>query len=63
MKCGAGTFAQVIENIVKGKLEAFYKDRILPDQPWYKDNAQSVTQVLKAQGATVKGYALLQVGA
>ena len=36
---------------------------LMPDQPWYKDNAQSVTQVLKAQGASVKGYALLQVGA
>jgi elongation factor Ts len=59
----AGKPPQVVENVVKGRLEAFYKDKVLPDQPWYKDDKQSVAAVLKAQGATVKGYALFVVGA
>lgn len=59
----AGKPAQIIDNVVKGKLDAFYKEKVLPDQGWYKDDKQSVATVLKAQGATVKGYALHQVGA
>jgi elongation factor Ts len=59
----AGKPPQVVENVVKGRLEAFYKDKVLPDQGWYKDDKQSVATVLKAQGATVKGYALFIVGA
>ncbi len=59
----AGKPPQVIENVVKGRLEAFFKEKVLPDQGWYKDDKQSVASVLKAQGATVKGYALLAVGA
>lgn len=58
-----GKPAQVVENVVKGRLEAFFKEKVLPDQGWYKDDKQSVATVLKAQGATVKGYALLAVGA
>lgn len=59
----AGKPAQVIENIVKGKVEAFYKDKVLPDQPWYREPSQSVAAVLKAQGASVAGFALHQAGA
>jgi elongation factor Ts len=59
----AGKPAQVVENIVKGKVEAFYKEKVLPDQPWYRDTTQSVAAVLKAQGASVVGFALHQAGA
>lgn len=59
----AGKPPQVVENIVKGKVEAFFKEKVLPDQPWYRDPAQNVTAVLKAQGAVVLGYALHQAGA
>jgi elongation factor Ts len=59
----AGKPPQVVDNVVKGRLEAFYKDKVLPDQGWYKDDKQSVAAVLKAQGAVVKAYALFQAGA
>jgi elongation factor Ts len=59
----AGKPPQVVENVVKGRLEAFYKEKVLPDQPWYKDDKQSVAAVLKAQGAVVKAFALFQAGA
>lgn len=54
---------QVVENVVKGRVEAFFKEKVLPDQGWYKDDKQSVATILKAQGAVVKGYALFQAGA
>ena len=59
----AGKPPQVVENVIKGRVEAFFKEKVLPDQPWYKDDKQSVAAVLKAQGAVVKGYALFQAGA
>jgi len=36
----------VIETIIDGKLREFYKREILIDQPWAKDGAQTVQQVL-----------------
>jgi elongation factor Ts len=59
----AGKPPQVVENVVKGKVEAFFKEKVLPDQGWYRDAAQSVANTLKAQGATVKAYALHAAGA
>ena len=59
----AGKPPQVVENIVKGKVEAFFKERVLPDQGWYRDDKQSVANVLKAQGASVAAYALFGVSA
>jgi elongation factor Ts len=58
----AGKPPQVVENVVKGRLEAFFKEKVLPDQGWYKDDKQSVATVLKAQGAVVKAYALFLAG-
>lgn len=59
----AGKPAQVIENVVKGKVEAFFKEKVLPDQGWYVDEKQSVAAVLKARGATVKDFVLHVAGA
>lgn len=54
---------QVVEKIVAGKLESFYKERVLPEQVWYKpEPAANVAQVLGAQGAQVKRFAAFQVG-
>jgi elongation factor Ts len=59
----AGKPAQVVDNVLKGKVEAFFKEKVLPDQGWYRDDKQSVANVLKAQGASVKAFALLAAGA
>jgi elongation factor Ts len=54
---------QVVEKIVSGKLEAFYKERVLPEQVWYKpEPSASVAQVLEAHGAAVKRFVAFQVG-
>ena len=38
--------AQVIEQIIDGKLRAFYEREVLADQPWAKDASRTVQQVL-----------------
>jgi elongation factor Ts len=38
--------AQVVQNIVDGKLNEFFKDRVLLDQPWAKDDKRTVSDVL-----------------
>jgi elongation factor Ts len=54
---------QVLEKIIEGKVDAFFKEKVLPDQPWYKDAGKSVTQVLQAAGGTLQRWALAIVGA
>jgi elongation factor Ts len=43
----------VIEKIVAGKLEAFYKDHVLLDQPFVKDDAKTIQQLLDETSARV----------
>jgi elongation factor Ts len=65
---GAGKPASVIEKIVEGKLESFYGQFVLPDQPSIRDPKMTVRQVLdaaaKSLGATVavSRFARLKVG-
>ncbi len=53
---------QAIPKIVEGRLGAFYKDVVLTEQAFVKEPKQSVGQLLKADGVTVKGFARFQVG-
>ena len=43
----------VIPKIVEGKLEAFYKDHVLLDQPFVKDDSTTIQQLLDGIGAKV----------
>ncbi|MEZ5218258.1 MAG: translation elongation factor Ts [Ilumatobacteraceae bacterium] len=49
-----------VPKIVEGRIQGFFKDVALLDQPYAKDDKQSVTQVLN--GATVVRYAQLEIG-
>jgi elongation factor Ts len=53
---------QAIPKIVEGRLGAFYKDVVLVEQAFVKEPKQSVAQILKADGVTVRGFARFQVG-
>jgi elongation factor Ts len=53
---------QAIPKIVEGRLGAFYKDVVLVEQAFVKEPKQTVAQVLKADGVTVRGFARFQVG-
>ena len=53
---------QAIPRIVDGRVGAFYKDVVLVEQAFVKEPKQTVAQVLKADGVTVRGFARFQVG-
>lgn len=43
----------VLQNIIEGKLKAFYAETVLPDQPFVKDDGKTVQQLLDEVGAKV----------
>jgi elongation factor Ts len=51
---------QAIPKIVEGRLQGFFKDVVLLDQPYAKDDKQSVAQVLG--GASVVEFAQIEIG-
>jgi elongation factor Ts len=53
---------QAIPKIVDGRLNAYFKDVVLVEQAFVKDQKTTVRQVLAAGGVTVTGFARFQVG-
>ncbi len=60
--------ADIKQKIVDGKVNAFYRDRVLLEQAWIHDPSQTVDQVLKGvlqklgQNIVVRRFARLEVG-
>jgi elongation factor Ts len=54
---------QAIARITEGRLNGFYKEVVLLDQPSVTDNKLSVKAVLDAAGVEVKRFARFEVGA
>ena len=48
--------------IVEGRLTGWYKERVLVDQPYVRDEKQSVAQYVAAGGATLVRYGQLFIG-
>jgi len=53
---------QAIPKIVEGRLGGFFKDVVLVEQAFVKDNKLTVAKVLGADGVSVRGFARFQVG-
>ncbi len=53
---------QALPKIVEGRVNGFFKDAVLLDQPSVQENKKSVAQTLKEAGTTVTGFALIEVG-
>ncbi len=53
---------QVIPRIVDGRLNSFFKDVVLTEQPFVKEQKKTIKQVLAESGVTVRGFARFQVG-
>ena len=54
---------QAIEKIAEGRLNGFFKDVVLLDQPSVSETKKSVKAVLDAAGITVTRFARFEVGA
>ncbi len=48
--------------IVEGRLNGWYKERVLLDQPFVRDDKQTVAQLADSGGATIVRYAQLFIG-
>jgi elongation factor Ts len=53
---------QAIPKIVEGRVNAFFKENVLLEQEFTKDQKKSVAQVLKEAGATATNFARFKVG-
>lgn len=51
---------QAIAKIVEGRLNAWYKDQVLLEQPYAKDDKQTITQLLG--DATIAAFAQVYIG-
>jgi elongation factor Ts len=61
----AGKPPEIAEKIVTGKLDRFYSEIVLLEQPFVKDDKKSVTQALQEadSGLTINAFLRYQVGA
>jgi elongation factor Ts len=53
---------QAIPRIVDGRLNAYFKDAVLTEQVFVKDNKTAIKQLLAQNNLTVTGFARFQVG-
>jgi len=53
---------QAIPKIVEGRLNAFFKDVVLVEQPSVRDQKKQVKHLLADAGATVRDFARFQIG-
>ncbi len=53
---------QAIPKIVDGRVNAYFKDVVLVEQSFVKEQKKTIKQVLADNGVTVRGFARFQVG-
>jgi elongation factor Ts len=51
---------QALPKIIEGRLQGFYKTVALLDQPYAKDDKQSIAQLIG--GATISDFAQIEIG-
>lgn len=54
---------QIVDRIATGKLERYFKDNVLVEQPFVKDSSMTVKDMLKKNEADVIGYVRFALGA
>ncbi|HIG75886.1 MAG TPA: translation elongation factor Ts, partial [Bacteroidetes bacterium] len=53
---------QILDKIAEGKLNRFFKDNVLVEQPFVKDSSQTVQQMLQSQGAELVRFVRFALG-
>ncbi len=51
-----------LPKIIEGRLNGFFKDSCLLDQPWVRDNKKSIRALLDERGVTITRFARFKVG-
>lgn len=52
----------IIEKMVDGRMRNFYAEKVLAEQPFVKDDKQTVGKLAKEGGMTLKGFTLWKLG-
>jgi elongation factor Ts len=52
----------VIEKMIVGRMQKFYKEVVLVEQPFVMNPDQTVGEFLKGEGATLKGFVHFKLG-
>jgi len=53
---------QALPKIIEGRVNGFFKDVCLLDQPWVRDNKKTIAAYLSESGVTVTRFARFKVG-
>ena len=53
---------QILDKIAQGKLERYFKDNVLVEQPFVKDSSQTVQKMLSARGAELRRFVRFALG-
>ncbi len=57
-----GKPANIVDKMVEGRLKNFYAERVLLEQPFVKENSQSVGQYAQSKGMKVKKFVHWELG-
>ncbi len=60
----SGKPENIVQKMVDGRIDKFYKEITLVDQPWIRDDSKTIAQLVTEHGAgaTVKRFARFQLG-
>ena len=60
----SGKPENIVQKMVEGRIDKFYKEVTLLDQPWVRDDSKSIRDLVKAlgAGASIKRFARFQMG-
>ena len=60
----SGKPANIIEKMVQGRVDKYYKEVTLLDQPWIRDDSKAIQDLVKAagDGVSIRRFARFQIG-
>jgi len=60
----SGKPQQIIDKMVGGRIDKYYKEVTLIDQPWVRDDSKTIGDLVKAAGSgvAIKRFARFQMG-
>lgn len=60
----SGKPANIVEKMVGGRIDKYYKEVTLLDQPWVRDDKKTISQLVKEAGptASIRRFARFQIG-
>jgi elongation factor Ts len=60
----SGKPANIVEKMVQGRVDKFYKEVTLLDQPWIRDDSKAIRDLVKAAGpgVSIRRFARFQIG-